>query len=261
MQPLLCYNQSYSDEYSSLIRICSADAMASSCRSVGDVRPFSIVFSVVLLIPVSCSSCFSVSPASVLAFHVNISTVLHVLSGTCGCEFTKGESKMCVLYEKVVGVTFPNDDGSSRQNYIRQLDEDESLTLESFEYEGETGFHVLDSKGHCIGNCPKDVVPVILDYYRKGYDIEVNVNNILGRDSSGEWLDGYNAGVEMEIWIYKPSYVKPSIDSQHLHSSSKNKTLTRKRCYIYAALWLFLSGGTLFPVSIYYILKARKISK
>lgn len=35
--------------------------MASSCRSVGDVRPFSIVFSVVLLIPVIFSNCFSVT--------------------------------------------------------------------------------------------------------------------------------------------------------------------------------------------------------
>lgn len=110
---------------------------------------------------------------------------------------------MCLLYEKVAGVTFKNEDGSSRQKYIRQLKEDDSLTFESFEYEGETALHVLDAKGHCIGNVPKDVVPTILDYYNKGYKFDITVLELHGKDDFGDWLEGYNAGVTMCIYIYR----------------------------------------------------------
>lgn len=109
---------------------------------------------------------------------------------------------MCLLYEKVVGVTFKNEDGSSRQKYIRQLKDDDFLTFESFEYEGETALRVLDPRGHCIGNVPKSLVPTILDYYNKGYEFDIFVADILGKDEFGEWIDGYNAGVEMGIRIY-----------------------------------------------------------
>ena len=55
----------YSESNRSVILISSAAAIASSWRSVGDVMPFSIVFSVDLLIPVRASSCFKVKCLSV----------------------------------------------------------------------------------------------------------------------------------------------------------------------------------------------------
>ena len=143
---------------------------------------------------------------------------------------------MCLLYEKVVGVTFKNEDGSSRQKYIRQLKDDDFLTFESFEYEGETAFHVLDPRGHCIGNVPKSLVPTILDYYNKGYEFDIFVADILGKDEFGEWIDGYNAGVEMGIRIYdkkdrpvystSPGYVPKTPDPAPSVPPSKGKKKT-----------------------------------
>ena len=143
---------------------------------------------------------------------------------------------MCLLYEKVVGVTFKNEDGSSRQKYIRQLKDDDFLTFESFEYEGETALHVLDPRGHCIGNVPKSLVPTILDYYNKGYEFDIFVADILGKDEFGEWIDGYNAGVEMGIRIYdkkdrpvystSPGYIPKTPDPVPSVPPSKGKKKT-----------------------------------
>lgn len=57
----------------SVILLSVAAAILSSCQSVGDVFPFSMLFSVVLLIPVSASSCRSVRSARILACHVKTS--------------------------------------------------------------------------------------------------------------------------------------------------------------------------------------------
>ena len=162
---------------------------------------------------------------------------------------------MCLLYEKVVGVTFKNEDGSSRQKYIRQLDDDDFLTFESFEYEGETALHVLDPRGHCIGNVPKSLVPTILDYYNKGYEFDIFVADILGKDEFGEWIDGYNAGVEMGIRIYdkkdrpvystSPGYVPKSPDPVSSAPSSREKKKTW-RVMIGFGIFFFIGFFTAF---------------
>lgn len=162
---------------------------------------------------------------------------------------------MCLLYEKVVGVTFKNEDGSSRQKYIRQLDDDDFLTFESFEYEGETALHVLDPRGHCIGNVPKSLVPTILDYYNKGYEFDIFVADILGKDEFGEWIDGYNAGVEMGIRIYdkkdrpvystSPGYVPKSPDPVSSAPSSREKKKTG-RVMIGFGIFFFIGFFTAF---------------
>lgn len=162
---------------------------------------------------------------------------------------------MCLLYEKVVGVTFKNEDGSSRQKYIRQLDDDDFLTFESFEYEGETALHVLDPRGHCIGNVPKSLVPTILDYYNKGYEFDIFVADILGKDEFGEWIDGYNAGVEMGIRIYdkkdrpvystSPGYVPKSLNPVSSAPSSKEKKKTG-RVMIGFGIFFFIGFFTAF---------------
>lgn len=71
--------------------------------------------------------------------------------------------KQVDLYEfyrvKTVGVTFTNEDGSSRQDLIRRLyyheppfeDKEIELALEKYEYRGEPAFKVLVD-GHQLGN-------------------------------------------------------------------------------------------------------------
>lgn len=64
---------------------------------------------------------------------------------------------------KVAGVTYSNPDGSSRQEYIENLDEDEILELQPYDYKGNTAIYVLDSEGHILGNIPKSKVEKIMD--------------------------------------------------------------------------------------------------
>ncbi len=164
---------------------------------------------------------------------------------------------MCLLYEKVAGVTFKNEDGSSRQKYIRQLKEDDSLTFESFEYEGETALHVLDAKGHCIGNVPKDVVPTILDYYNKGYKFDITVLELHGKDDFGDWLEGYNAGVTMCIYIYRkedapvfsssPGYIPKTPDPVPSVPLSKEKKKTGRVMIFFGILCIIGFLGSFLP--------------
>ena len=68
-----------SQSYRSETLQSSAVAIAYSCRSVGEVFPFSILLSVVLLIPVNASSCTSVSFFFVRACHVSTSMSMLLL--------------------------------------------------------------------------------------------------------------------------------------------------------------------------------------
>lgn len=68
---------------------------------------------------------------------------------------------------KVVGVTFKNEDGKSRQTLLRKLhfgdapfnsDEGVDITIERGAYQGEPAFSVF-AEGHQVGNISKDDVP------------------------------------------------------------------------------------------------------
>lgn len=114
------------------------------------------------------------------------------------------------LYFRVAGVSFDNDNGTSRQNYISKLHEYDALGLQSFEYEGETAFHVLDEHKHCIGSLPKENIDFILQHYEAGHKIVLYVNEILGLDENGKLIDGYNYGVDVAVEVYddRPDEVK-----------------------------------------------------
>ena len=68
---------------------------------------------------------------------------------------------------KVVGVTFKNEDGKSRQTLLRKLhfgdapfnsDDGVDITIERGEYQGEPAFSVF-AECHQVGNISKDDVP------------------------------------------------------------------------------------------------------
>lgn len=118
------------------------------------------------------------------------------------------------LYFRVSGVSFNNEDGTSRQRYISKLHPDDPLGMESFDFEGSTAFHILDSEDHCIGNLPKEHIQFVLDHYNQGHKIVLYVNEILGRDEDGKRMDGYNLGVEVALDVYDDSVEeKSSTDS------------------------------------------------
>lgn len=68
------------------------------------------------------------------------------------------------LVTNIAGVTFDNDDGSSRQKLLRDLmvsGGEAELTLEEFEYKGHPAVRVLVD-GDCIGNIPAKRVDDVL---------------------------------------------------------------------------------------------------
>lgn len=69
------------------------------------------------------------------------------------------------LVTRIAGVTFENDDGSSRQKYLKEAYANQgvgTLGLESYEYHGEPAIRVLYDD-MCIGNIPKDKVQDFMD--------------------------------------------------------------------------------------------------
>ena len=59
---------------------------------------------------------------------------------------------------RVVGVSFDNDDGTSRQDIISGLSVGEALLLNYHEYENEPAYAVTDALGNCIGHVSKEIV-------------------------------------------------------------------------------------------------------
>lgn len=57
---------------------------------------------------------------------------------------------------RVVGVSFDNDDGTSRQDIISGLSVGEALLLNYHEYENEPAYAVTDALGNCIGHVSKN---------------------------------------------------------------------------------------------------------
>lgn len=165
------------------------------------------------------------------------------------------------LFFRVAGVSFENDDGSSRQAYIAKLHEGDPLGLESFDYQGELAFHIITEDDLCIGSLPRDHIQFVKDHHAQGHFIEASVSEILGRDEDGKCIPGYHLGVEVCMFVYDEKPKRPERVGRHPAHEKQNpqrKVLTRKKCFVRAALWFILSGGCLFPVSVYYLLKARK---
>lgn len=120
------------------------------------------------------------------------------------------ESIIC----RVSGVTFNNDDGSSRQRYISKLDTIDRLFLVPFEYEGSAAFHIVDCYDHCIGNLPKEYVNDVLEHQDQGHDIKLSIMDILGKDENGQRIPGYNLGVEIGIDFYDDQPEAPEEKSE-----------------------------------------------
>lgn len=102
---------------------------------------------------------------------------------------------------RVVGVTFNNDNGTSRQRIISGLYQYDSLFLEPFTYEDKPAFHVVDCSGQCVGNVPAKLVDDFVSYRDKGYYIDLTVSEILGRDEDGRRIPGYSLGLEVEVVV------------------------------------------------------------
>lgn len=89
---------------------------------------------------------------------------------------------------KVAGVTYDNLDGTSRQEYIENLSEDEILELQSYDYKGSNAIYVLDSEGHILGNIPKNMIEKVQELIDTSgfYDITVAKKDFFTNEKNEE---------------------------------------------------------------------------
>lgn len=133
------------------------------------------------------------------------------------------------IYFRVAGVSFNNDNGTSRQRYISKLKPFDALGIVSFEYEGNTAFHILDADGHCIGNLPKEHVDFVLDHYNQGHKIALYITDILGLDEDGHLIDGYNLGVEVCLDVHDDRPDPPEEKAEPESSTVEDVPASKKK--------------------------------
>ena len=84
----------------------------------------------------------------------------------------------------VVGVTFRNEDGSSRQAYLKEAyinNGQGNIELVPYKYEGRPAIHVL-YEGMCIGNVPEPEVGTVLSYIPRLGSLLLNVETFRDDD-------------------------------------------------------------------------------
>ena len=86
---------------------------------------------------------------------------------------------------KVVGVTFKNDDGSSRQAYLKEAyvnNSQGSVSLLPYEYEGKPAIKVL-YEGLCVGNVPQSEVDTVSGFIPRLGSTFINVDTFRNDDN------------------------------------------------------------------------------
>lgn len=104
--------------------------------------------------------------------------------------------KYASLVTNIAGVTFDNDDGSSRQQILREILEkgegDAEVTLDEFYYKGVQAVRVLVD-GRCIGNIPKHRVQ----------DVREVLDRIVSADLHVETFEPDDADPDRPRQIYR----------------------------------------------------------
>lgn len=86
---------------------------------------------------------------------------------------TQTASDPNATYSKVRGVTYPckKDSSINRQDVVAKLKENEKLTVERYEYNGEPAIMLLNSNGIDVGNFSADMAKKL---YNKDFDVYVS---------------------------------------------------------------------------------------
>lgn len=116
---------------------------------------------------------------------------------------------------KIVGVTFKNDDGTSRQEVIESCSEGDALSLEHYYYKDEDAFKVTNVYGEALGNLKKELTEKLIGLYDIGTieTADVEILNITGEDKG---TLGVNIKITIEEFITDSSddiSVSPSYDA------------------------------------------------
>ena len=128
----------------------------------------------------------------------------------CNKTINKLVEQNYTLYgTKVVGVSYDNDDGSSRQSIIsKYVEVDDCLGMKFYKYEGEIACAIY-TKGHQIGNVSKR--DAIYLYEHKGDDINIYTRSVGISESSG--LLGVNIDIYLNLYKNKVSNTTANLDS------------------------------------------------
>lgn len=100
------------------------------------------------------------------------------------------------FYTKVVGVTYSNDDGSSRQPILAKCHKGDYITLESFRYQGEPAYAVFTEHGQ-IGNLSASLAKRLETDYGDDFIASGTISEVTG--GSG----GLYYGCNIIIRIYQ----------------------------------------------------------
>lgn len=104
------------------------------------------------------------------------------------------------IYTKVAGVTFHNEDGTSRQKILRKAQREKvegTVSLKLGEFEGHPAIYVLYD-GQCIGQIPKDDIDAVTAALEKIEYIDLTVRSFTPKDWKGEQPERIYYG-ELEI--------------------------------------------------------------
>ena len=83
------------------------------------------------------------------------------------------------FHTKVVGVSFPNDDGSSRQAILSNCRRGEYITLEPYRWRGKSAYAVLTEHGQ-IGNLSADLAEDLTTEYGDDFFVSGIICQITG---------------------------------------------------------------------------------
>lgn len=111
----------------------------------------------------------------------------------------KRQPRECRNNYHLAGVTFKNDDGTKRQELIKEMKDNDKVIFEKYIYEGKDAIRVLNEKKQCIGNIKAAEVPYVLN--RFGSIIKcVLYNKKSFMDETGKTI--YTADVVVHFWQY-----------------------------------------------------------
>lgn len=111
-------------------------------------------------------------------------------------EFYRSHLLVDELYTKVVGTTYANDDGSSRQEALSLCKAGDGVLFQPWTFEGEPAVAVISEHGQ-IGNLPA----YLADKFENGYEYDLIISGTITEITGG--TNGRNYGCNLFIQLYK----------------------------------------------------------
>ena len=133
-----------------------------------------------------------------------------------------------VIVCKLKGVTFDNEDGTKKQNILKEMQEEypkeiPPITLEKWSYHYEPAVRVLWN-GKCIGNLPADVAKDIHDRYRE-YILQGKVLEVTG---GGDIYYGAKIEVHVKGYLKEAGLSKEILQKDSVENTIKIKDILKK---------------------------------